>query len=827
MTAGRPALVTIKAKDNVGEIWQGDSAELYSLTASGTLANGADVIYEGKVSLASAEKGQYQGSMTFTETGLYEILVTQLPGDQMLTDSFGNPGSQTIRVNAAPTVPKKSEQISSDCKYLMAGSSCVVEVVPKDEFGNVQDDTSRAELFTVQVVSTDGTVAFTTEVADTDYDIAPLYKYGINTVDVNNYKSGKYMLQVLFEDEFISGSPYQLEIHPAPFNVTKTVCEAEIADGLVATYDPEAGYHSFLIHMYDSYDNFVPATQAHIADLVLEWYRPNAKFADATSNEIDIGNVTTTTVNGYISVLFVDTARDAQDLRVSVGFEASSSAVKYLDNGGSQYFHIDYTRQEVASSALSTDVILGIAIGGVLLVAFFAFLMYNEKVKYNKLQEKSQNQKFTQEEMRQLEVIMSKASFGDELTETTYLSDDVEISKRLGMGAFGEVFLANHKDKVVAIKTLKQISESNVVRFRGEMVLIKGLKHPNIVLYEGCVWDKEMIGLMLEFVDGGNLSDVLQDEKMHLTWKEPKLQMATDIADAMVYLHATRYWEEEKQEWQKCIIHRDLKPDNMLVCSGSMKIKLTDFGEARARKPDKTMTQVGTPIFIAPEVMKGERYDERCDVFSFAVCLLDMMQISPNIVELFAEAYIEFKHSDAGLSLVAITHSVVTEGLRPKIPDSVPAHLRELVQECWELDPEARPYFPEILDRLGYECKAEIFGIPLEEAEAQRRALQRQGRIESARLNSSRSVSAENEGDGGGKMIDFSKVQESSGSGGGSANSTARIDKLLSDKTTQEKKCKVLEEENKKLQLRIDDLESISGAPGAVVETRKPDSIAI
>ena len=64
------------------------------------------------------------------------------------------------------------------------------------------------------------------------------------------------------------------------------------------------------------------------------------------------------------------------------------------------------------------------------------------------------------------------------------------------------------------------------------------------------------------------------------------------------------------------------------VTADTFNVKLTDFGEARARKPDKTMTQVGTPIFIAPEVMRGDRYDERCDVFSFAICLVDMLQVS-------------------------------------------------------------------------------------------------------------------------------------------------------------------------------------------------------
>ena len=298
-----------------------------------------------------------------------------------------------------------------------------------------------------------------------------------------------------------------------------------------------------------------------------------------------------------------------------------------------------------------------------------------------------------------------------------------------------------------------------------------------------------MIGLMLEFVDGGPLSDLLADRNRKLDWQEPKLMQATDIANAMVYLHSTRYWEDEKQEWMKCIIHRDLKPDNMLVIKDSLNIKLTDFGEARARKPDKTMTQVGTPIFIAPEVMKGDRYDERCDVFSYAICLLDMMQISDNIVELFAEAYIDYKHTDAGLSLVAITHSVVTEGLRPSMPVSVPKALRELVEECWDVNPEARPYFPEILDRLGYEVKADVFGLAVDQEEQKQRNRERMQRLSNATLETNR------------EKVDNKSLEMVNNmfEDAGSNQSTARIDNLLRDKECLEKECKTLRAKNNEL----------------------------
>ncbi|GMI57291.1 hypothetical protein TeGR_g11335 [Tetraparma gracilis] len=98
-----------------------------------------------------------------------------------------------------------------------------------------------------------------------------------------------------------------------------------------------------------------------------------------------------------------------------------------------------------------------------------------------------------------------------------------------------------------------------------------------------------------------------------------------ETAQGVAYLHHERYWNdglhsrkgEELEDddpvgWKECIIHRDLKPENMLLTKTWM-LKLTDFGEARAADLNNTMTSVGTPIYVAPEVMKAEHYDATAD----------------------------------------------------------------------------------------------------------------------------------------------------------------------------------------------------------------------
>ena len=172
--------------------------------------------------------------------------------------------------------------------------------------------------------------------------------------------------------------------------------------------------------------------------------------------------------------------------------------------------------------------------------------------------------------------------------------------------------------------------------------------------------------------------------------------MAKDAAAGCCYLHQSTYYDEKEDQYIDCIIHRDLKPDNMLVTT-TYGIKLTDFGEARAMDSEMTMTQVGSPVYMAPEVLRGERYDERVDVYSYAITLLEMLVLTDSIFEVFEQAYKKVKGDENSLTPLALTRMVALENFRPELPSNMLPSLRKLIVDCWASNPNARPDFEDIL----------------------------------------------------------------------------------------------------------------------------------
>ncbi|KAI9996145.1 hypothetical protein PInf_013528 [Phytophthora infestans] len=144
------------------------------------------------------------------------------------------------------------------------------------------------------------------------------------------------------------------------------------------------------------------------------------------------------------------------------------------------------------------------------------------------------------------------------------------------------------------------------------------LDHPHIVTFIGVAWESlSDLCVVLELMEGSDLRSLLykyQASKRPVGFDKQKISIALNVCQALTYLHSLF----------PPIIHRDLKSRNVLL-DGDMKAKLSDFGIFRERL-DRTMTAcVGTSLWMAPEVMLGERYDVKADMFSFGVVLSELI----------------------------------------------------------------------------------------------------------------------------------------------------------------------------------------------------------
>jgi serine/threonine protein kinase len=260
------------------------------------------------------------------------------------------------------------------------------------------------------------------------------------------------------------------------------------------------------------------------------------------------------------------------------------------------------------------------------------------------------------------------------------LEGKYRIEKKIGAGGFANVYKGFdlNLERDVAIKVLQNPGDNDsfAVRFRRELQSQARLSHPNIVtLYDVGQHEGQPYAVM-ELVDGYSLYELISETNL------PPVeicQLALQVCRAMAYAH------------DQGIIHRDLKLNNIMVSMAedeSPQAKVVDFGLAKLMYAEMQTTGkdiIGTPMFMAPEQVRGEQVDARTDIFAFGVCLFRLLN---------GRFPFESEHP------TAVMYMIVNE-TELHFEPSVPEELRDIVMRCLEKDPRNRPRnFTELAEEI-------------------------------------------------------------------------------------------------------------------------------
>ena len=266
-------------------------------------------------------------------------------------------------------------------------------------------------------------------------------------------------------------------------------------------------------------------------------------------------------------------------------------------------------------------------------------------------------------------------------------SNSIKLLKIIDFGGSSDVYLGEYRGTEVAVKKLRILEgkKDYLKEYKREVSSLFLLYHPYIVLLMGVVAEPLNLSIVTEFCKGGNLFELLYKRpNIYLSW-EFKKKILLQIAIGMNYLHTN----------DPPVLHRDLKSLNILLTnkieksSDTSDIKISDFGLSRLYQKSCILSgHLGTCYWMAPEIIVKKRYSTKVDVYSYGIIMWEVCtRKTPYgcMSQQQVQFYVSVKKGRPNMKI---------------IPSDTPPKIIQLMQMCWDHEPNNRPTFEFIVDFL-------------------------------------------------------------------------------------------------------------------------------
>ncbi|XP_042225332.1 serine/threonine-protein kinase ppk1-like isoform X2 [Homarus americanus] len=252
--------------------------------------------------------------------------------------------------------------------------------------------------------------------------------------------------------------------------------------------------------------------------------------------------------------------------------------------------------------------------------------------------------------------------------------EGIEVVREIGRGSYGSVWLVrrsnNQKNLVLKCVELSHCNQQEVEAARQEVLILAGLRHPNIVSYKGSFELDRRLNLLMGYCEGGDLFTRIQQQHGSLFPEQKIIRWFIQITMALQYLHSHN------------ILHRDLKTQNIFLTRSGL-IKLGDFGIARilGSSIDMATTMIGTPYYMSPELFAGLPYNYKSDMWALGCCLYELATL---------------KHPFPARDISALINRI-SRGKVGDVSNHYSEDLQCLVQSLMNRSPGLRPSTSQIL----------------------------------------------------------------------------------------------------------------------------------